>query len=406
MSADPSDVLPPRILVVDDERQIHASVRLRLGPEYEMVSCFDARQALERIQVDRFDLCLTDIHMPHMDGFTFIERARERDPALGYVILSAFDTDENLRRAIPLQIYEFIGKPLPEREGFERRLPDWVDRTRRQRRDLALSQSSHTIAQELASVQLAHEVELVASATARDALLQTANLLTTIHAHTVTAFTLMSVRAKSDPLVSHLARNFDEARKTADAAVAVAEGFFNSAYANRDSSPAFINAGMQHAIGIARKLVEAEEASKQVDWAGCDDLLAARTLSGIQFLLMMIPAIAFALAVAEPRSTVRINISHLVRLDGALKNTAFKSFLWLNRKNALLSHPAILLTVSTSGPALPRQDIEAWLQGEPMRFASIAARGLVAGLEKSHGAAGISIRGGAIDCRLAVVLPT
>ncbi|MDZ4820438.1 MAG: response regulator, partial [Planctomycetota bacterium] len=129
MSSTPADPLMPSILIVDDERQIHASLRLRLGRNCDLVYCLDAREALEKIQHSKFDLCFADIHMPHMDGFAFIEAARERDPALGYVLLSAFDTDENLRRTIPLQVYDFISKPLPERQGFESKIQEWVDRT-------------------------------------------------------------------------------------------------------------------------------------------------------------------------------------------------------------------------------------------------------------------------------------
>src|SRR5688500_7007106 len=106
MSRDVIELLTPRILVVDDERQIHASIRLRLGQMYELVSCFDAHDALEKLSTDRFDLWFADIHMPEMDGFAFIDAARKRDPGLGYVVLSAFDSDENLRRTIPLQVYD------------------------------------------------------------------------------------------------------------------------------------------------------------------------------------------------------------------------------------------------------------------------------------------------------------
>src|SRR5882762_2413488 len=133
MSRDVVDLMLPRILAVDDERQIHASLRLRLGKEYELTSCLGTCEALEIIARERFDLCLVDIHMPEMDGLKFIEAAQQKDPALGYVVFSAFDTDENLRRAIPLEVFEFIGKPLPERHGFEARLPEWVERTRTRR---------------------------------------------------------------------------------------------------------------------------------------------------------------------------------------------------------------------------------------------------------------------------------
>src|SRR5688572_17434984 len=114
MSIDPVDLMPARILVVDDEQQIHASMRLRLGNDHELVFSFGGPDALRKLSQDRFDLCFADIHMPEMDGLRFIDAARTIDPQLGYVVLSAFDTDDNLRRTIPLQVYDFISKPLPE----------------------------------------------------------------------------------------------------------------------------------------------------------------------------------------------------------------------------------------------------------------------------------------------------
>ena len=124
MTRDAVNLLPPRILIVDDERQIHASLRLRLGNANELTFAYDAKEALEKVKQTRFDLCLADIHMPKMDGLAFIEAAQQLDSGLGFVVLSAFDSPENLRRAIPLQVYEFLSKPLPERAGFEARLPE------------------------------------------------------------------------------------------------------------------------------------------------------------------------------------------------------------------------------------------------------------------------------------------
>src|SRR5688572_18780552 len=104
MSADPLDMLPARIIVVDDEHQIHASIRLRLGREHDITFCYSGQEALAKLTGQRFDLCFVDIHMPGMDGLRFIDAARGVDSQLGYVVLSAFDTDHNLRRTIPLQV--------------------------------------------------------------------------------------------------------------------------------------------------------------------------------------------------------------------------------------------------------------------------------------------------------------
>ena len=114
MSSWPLDLTPARVLVVDDERQVHASLRLRLSSDYDLTSCLNAKEALKKLADHRFDICLVDIHMPKVDGVMFIEAARRVDPDLGFVIISAFDTDFNLRRTVPLQVYDFISRGYPK----------------------------------------------------------------------------------------------------------------------------------------------------------------------------------------------------------------------------------------------------------------------------------------------------
>ena len=213
MSPDTAELMPARVLVVDDERQIHASLRLRLGRACDLVSCFNAADALDQIRLARFDLCLTDIHMPKMDGLALIEAAQALDPCLGFVVLSAFDSHENLRRTIPLQVYDFISKPLPERDEFEDRIPGWIELTRLRRRDHDLAARATTIANDRDVARLERDVEFIASETARDALLQTANFLTTIHAHLLAACTHLADRSKTNSSLTHLHRSLDEAEK-------------------------------------------------------------------------------------------------------------------------------------------------------------------------------------------------
>src|SRR5688572_26790975 len=162
-SHNPVELMVPRLLLVDDERQIHASIRLRLANDYELSSCLHAQDALELISKNRFDLCFVDIHMPKMDGIAFIDAARKVDPELGYVVISAFDTDVNLRRTIPLQVYDFLSKPLPERAGFEGRIRGWIETTQQRRKEVALARRAETIVGDLDSAFLEREIELFAS---------------------------------------------------------------------------------------------------------------------------------------------------------------------------------------------------------------------------------------------------
>ena len=406
MSTDTTDLVTPRILVVDDERQIHASLRLRLAKQYDLVCCSDAQAALRALASDRFDLCFVDIHMPDMDGLEFIEKAQGSDPGLGYVVLSAFDSSENLRRTIPLQVFDFIGKPLPERDGFEARIPEWIDRTRSQRRDQTLARQAGAVTQDLDLARLEREVELVASETARDALLQTANLLTTIHAHLVSATSAIAVRARTDSSAMPLLRNLEEARKTADAAAGIASGFFDSAYASRDSSPALIDSGIREAIGIAVRMSHAEAANKAVDFVPFDVRMPIHGLSGIDFLLMMAPAIGAALTLSGDKTTVGIRGQHVSRLDVASKDPLLRSDLWVNRKHALSSRPGVIITVTTAAPPLTRAQAEAWLRGEEGPLAAVSARGLSAGLQKCHGLLALSLLPQAKNFHLVLVLPT
>lgn len=402
----PADLLTPRILVVDDERQIHASLRLRLGSNYDLVFCFNARDALQLLANERFDLCFADIHMPHMDGLAFIAAAEQIDRYLGFVVLSAFDSDENLRRAIPLQVYEFIGKPLPERDGFEARIPGWIERTRRRRHDHSLAEQAGVISQDLDSARLERDVELMASESARDALLQTASLLTTIHAHLVGATSVLATRARTDGTVTHLLRSLEEARKTADAAVTVAESFFDSGYGNRDSSPALVGAGVRHAVSIASRMTHADAGNKTVDCSALDDRLPVRGLSGIDFLLMMAPAVAAALTVAAANSTVRVDSAQLPRLDAATRDVRLRNYLWVNRRNALASQPGVLITVAAGAASLSRPQAEAWLHGEETPLANVTARGLLSGIQKCKGLLGLAVSPQTAQFRLVLALPT
>lgn len=405
MRRDTVELMTPKILVVDDERQIHAALRLRLGRDYELVFCLDAKEALGKIRSERFDLCFTDIHMPRMDGLTFIETAQSTDPCLGHVLLSAFDSHENLRRAIPLQVYDFVTKPLPEREGFEARIPAWIEQTRQRRRDHALATRAAEIASDRDTARLERDVEFVASETARDALLQTANFLTTIHAHLLAAAALVAARAKSDPSLSHLARSLDEARKTADAAMTSAESFFNSAYGSRDSSPALIHDGVRHAIDIAARVGHAESTGKTIDFVPLRDRREVRGLSGIEFLMMMVPAIGVAITSAPPQTTIGIHCEDFLRLETFCRGPAVRDYFWLNRKNALNSHAGTAITIAVSAAPLSRSEIESWLRGEFSPLATIATRGLIAGIQKCQGLLGFSAAPESERFRFILALP-
>ncbi len=403
---DPTQMITPRILVVDDEPQIHASLRLRLEKSNDLSFSFGAKDALSQIASQCFDLCLVDINMPDVDGLRFIDTARKIDAQLGYVVVSAFDTDHNLRRTIPLQVYDFIPKPLPERQEFEGKIPDWVESTRRRRREYMLAEQAETLAGERDSARMERDVELVASESARDALLQAASFLTTCGAHYLYGCTFLATRVRSDPSLMPLLRALEQGRKASEATTNIVERFLGSAYGSRDESPALVNYGIRDAINLAKRDREVERLNKAVHFAPIDLQLPLRGLSGIAFLLMMFPAITTALSLAAPNTTVGVRGEHFARLDNVLKDSKTRSCYWLNRRHALISHPGWLIEVSASAPAFSRPIIEQWLTGEYAPLSSFTPRGIIEGIQKSHGLLGFSLISQEEQFRLLLALPT
>ena len=387
-----SDLMTPSILVVDDEKQIHSSLKLRLGGTYQLTCLSNPREALALIGKQAFDLCVVDVRMPEIDGLTFIEEARAMDPALGYVVLSGFDSDENLRRAIPLQVLDFITKPLPNQARFDKRVPDWVAHTRQRRHELKLAEESEIIERELELARIERDVESTASESAREALLQTANQLTTIQALLLSASHSLDPLHRTDPRLAVIFRGLQEARRNAESASAVAEGYFGSAYADRESSPAVIETCLRDAIGISLRLAKAEDRRQTIDLSPLGSDLSTLDLNGIDFLLMLVPTLTQTLALAAPDTTVQIRSEKLAQLEDAIGNLRLGSFLWINRRNATVSRPGILLSIRASCSAMEEAVARAWLRGKTTPTLHVPSRGLLHGIQKSKGLLGIAIQ--------------
>jgi len=400
-------MITPVILIVDDEKQIHSSLRLRLGAHYQLVCVSDPREALSIIRHQSFDLCISDVRMAGMDGLRFIESARKLDPALGYVVLSGYDSEENLRRAIPLQIFDFIGKPLPDRAGFEARLPDWISRTRQRRQELTRANETESIVQDLELARIERDVESTASESAREALLQTANLLSTTQALLLSATHGLEPLHRTDARLTAVFRSLQEARRTASTAGTIAEGYFASAYADRESSPAIIDVCLRHAIDISVRLTKAEERRQSVDFSPAGRELAVTGLTGIGFLLMIIPALTQALELAPPHSTVQLSCTELVLLGNIPSDARWQRLMWVNRRNSILSNPGVVVSIRTSASAPERTAAEKWLRGDSDGPGALRtpSRGLLQGIQKSKGLLGVAIHPTAEKFELVLGLP-
>ena len=107
-----------RILVVDDEPDVEPMVLQRMRREirrgkYEFQFAGNGVQALERLKEGGdFDIVLSDINMPEMDGLTLLQQIPSVDPNIKSVIISAYGDMENIRAAMNRGAFDFVTKPI------------------------------------------------------------------------------------------------------------------------------------------------------------------------------------------------------------------------------------------------------------------------------------------------------
>ena len=101
-----------RILVVDDERDYCEVLKMILeGNGYITEVCFDGREALDILEQNSFDIVISDLNMPVMDGFQMLENSYEQ---YNYapIILSGYSDFEYAKRAIHYGVKGYLLKPL------------------------------------------------------------------------------------------------------------------------------------------------------------------------------------------------------------------------------------------------------------------------------------------------------
>ena len=101
------------ILIVDDDRSFRSAVQTCFpANEYAVATASDGRDALDRIEAGRFDLVITDLQMPRMDGLTLIEFLCRRFPAMPLIVMTACTEKESYRRFLQNNSVNCLAKPF------------------------------------------------------------------------------------------------------------------------------------------------------------------------------------------------------------------------------------------------------------------------------------------------------
>lgn len=102
-----------KILVVEDERDLNRIITKHLKKNnYSVDSCFDGQEALDFISYSEYDLIITDIMMPNVDGYEFIDKLRANKNDTPVIMLTAKDTLEDKIMGLDSGADDYIVKPF------------------------------------------------------------------------------------------------------------------------------------------------------------------------------------------------------------------------------------------------------------------------------------------------------
>lgn len=125
------------ILVVDDEKDYCDVLKMILtGKGYKVDTCGNGQEAVEKLEKKSFDLVITDLCMPVMDGRQLLEEIKKRDWDTEVIMLTAHGTIEKAVDAMKAGAYSYVTKGRDPEELFMevRKLRD----ARKMKRDNAI----------------------------------------------------------------------------------------------------------------------------------------------------------------------------------------------------------------------------------------------------------------------------
>jgi len=201
-----------KILVVDDEEAIREVVSTLLDAQgYRCTACANGALGLESFRKETFDLVLSDIVMPEMDGLKLLTELRSADPDVPVIMVTAMHDISIALEAIRAGAYDYILKPfekdqlyLSVRRALEHRSLVMENRTYQSDLEHLVAERTQQLSIALQDLEQSYDYTLEALGGALDA----KDAETEGHCQRVTAFTITIAKAmKVDKgLLRHIAR--------------------------------------------------------------------------------------------------------------------------------------------------------------------------------------------------------
>jgi DNA-binding NtrC family response regulator len=110
-----------RILVVDDEKAIRDGLKKILeGEGYQTELCHNGYSAVEKLQVSEFELVITDLKMPGMDGMEVLNAISILQPNVPVIFITGYSTVENAVEVMKIGAFDYLAKPFTANQLLEK----------------------------------------------------------------------------------------------------------------------------------------------------------------------------------------------------------------------------------------------------------------------------------------------
>ncbi len=135
-------VAPARVLIVDDERSMRELLSIVLRRDgYEVLTAEDGAAAVDLLKKQRFDILITDIRMPQMNGVDLLREAKRIAPDIVSIIMTAFASTDTAVEALRLGAADYVHKSPNAASELRLRVGRELERKRLQQENVLLKRA-------------------------------------------------------------------------------------------------------------------------------------------------------------------------------------------------------------------------------------------------------------------------
>ena len=100
------------LLYVEDDLVLSQTTYEMLKPFFKSCTlCYDGQEGLDAYKISTYDIILTDIMMPNLNGKEMSAKIKELNPEQAIIVMSAYEDADHLRELIEIGIHKFVTKP-------------------------------------------------------------------------------------------------------------------------------------------------------------------------------------------------------------------------------------------------------------------------------------------------------